>query len=263
MKQLIKYLSNEDYRIKAETLFDNLSGAYRFLKKHKPSIGSFGEHILRDFFKMMLPKDIDVTQGFVLGNDDELSTQCDIIIYRKNADAIVKSFGDIHVIQNTFVLSIIEVKTRVQRKTFESTLKAFNKLAKIGCCNNYMFIYNTISPSTLCSYFYPTNKNTENNAIEYNVIYDHGDQSYLPIAICNLRSNYCLCQDYVINEYDMFGYVAYQLKDDVKEISCLQMFLGAVFNSFLPSISKTYEEESNNISFTDLKVLYSHGLWLL
>lgn len=155
-RNLVKYLHNEEYRINAQNLFDKLSEAYAFLNIHKPSLGNFGEHILRDFLKTVLPNNIGVTQGFVQGKDGSMSSQCDIIIYMKNIDAIIKSFGDIYIISNKNVLSTIEVKTRIQRKTFESSIKAFKKLAKMGCYNNNIFIYNTISPQALCSYLYPT-----------------------------------------------------------------------------------------------------------
>ncbi len=127
---LVKYLHNEEYRINAQNLFDKLLEAYAFLNIHKPSLGNFGEHILRDFLKTVLPNNIDVTQGFVQGKDGSRSSQCDIIIYKKTTDAIIKTFGDIHIISSKDVLSTIEVKTRIQRKTFRLSVKAFNKLAK-------------------------------------------------------------------------------------------------------------------------------------
>lgn len=260
---LVKYLHNEEYRINAQNLFDKLSEAYAFLNIHKPSLGNFGEHILRDFLKTVLPNNIGVTQGFVQGKDGSMSSQCDIIIYMKNIDAIIKSFGDIYIISNKNVLSTIEVKTRIQRKTFESSIKAFKKLAKMGCYNNNIFIYNTISPQALCSYLYPTNSNVDGFiSTESNGLYDHGDQYYLPMAICNLQSNYYLCQGYVINECDEFGYVAYQLKDDVGAISCLQMFIGTIIN-LCHSDDIDKDEDSGDMNIRDLSILYSHGLWQL
>lgn len=255
---IIKYLSNDEYRVKAHTLFGILLESYEFLKQHKPSLGNFGEHILRDFLSKILPHDIGVTQGFVQGMNGVSSPQCDIIIYKKTTDAIVKKFGDIYIISSKDVLSTIEVKTRIQRKTFRSSVKAFKKLANMGCCNNYIFVYNAISPQALCSYFYPK----INDNIKGNEIYNHGDQYHLPIAICNLQSNYYLCQDYVINERDEYGYIAYQLKDDVSEISCLQIFIGTLIN-LCHSNDTDKNEVSGDIDIKDLRILYSHGLWQL
>lgn len=257
---LLKYLSNDQYRKNAHILFDKLLDAYGFLKKHKPSLGNFGEYILRDFLKKLLPDNVGITQGFVQGENGCLSPQCDIIIYKKTASGIIKSFGDIQIISYKNILSIIEVKTRIQRKTFESSLEAFKKLEEMGCSNNYIFIYNPISPQTLCSYFYPKNNDIESYNIGDYDIYDHGDQYYLPTAICDLKSNYFLRQDYIINERDEFGYVAYQLKDEVGEISCLQMFIGTIMNLCK---SDTEEEEEVDISFNELNILYSHRLWQL
>ena len=260
---LIKYLNNEAYRVNARILFGYLLESYNFLKQHKPSLGNFGEYILRDFLKTILPHDIGVTQGFVQGMDGDFSSQCDIIIYKKTSEAIVKTFGDIHIISNQSVLLTIEVKTRIQRKTFRLSVKAFKKLAKMGCRNNYIFVYNAISPEALCSYFYPKINDEEDSDIKGNEIYDHGDQYHLPIAICNLQSNYYLCQDYVINERDEFGYTAYQLKDDNGEMSCLQMFIGEIINSCCSNDKSTDNEVLANINFDDLRILYSKGLWQL
>lgn len=260
---LIKYLNNDEYRIKARILFGNLLESYEFLKQHKPSLGNFGEHILRDFLNTILPNEIGVTQGFVQGMDGVFSSQCDIIIYKKTSDAIVKTFGDIHIISSKDVLSTIEVKTRIQSKTFRSSIKAFEELANMGCCKNYIFVYNTISPQALCSYFYPPIIDVGGLGNKGDGMYDHGDLYRLPVAICNLQSNYYLCQDYVINERDEFGYTAYQLKDDNGEISCLQMFIGEIINSCHSNDKSTDKEVPANISFDDLSILYSKGLWQL
>lgn len=260
--RLVKYLNNDEYRIQARDLFDKLLEVYTFHIIHKPSIGNFGEHILRDFLKTILPDNIGVAQGFVQGMDGFVSSQCDIIIYKKTTDAIIKTFGDIHIISSKDVLLTIEVKTRIQRKTFRSSVKAFNKLAKMGCRNNYIFVYNAISPQALCSYFYPTIIDVEDVDTKGNGMYDHGDQCRLPVAICNLQSNYYLRQDYVINERDEYGYVAYQLKDDVSEISCLQMFVGTIMN-LCQRDNIDEDEDSGDINFKDLNILYSHGLWQL
>lgn len=261
--QIIGFLNNDDYRIKAQNLFNKLNESYEYIKQHKPSLGNFGEYILRDFLKKVLPKEVDVSQGFVQGKNNELSPQCDIIIYIKDREAILKSFGDIHIISSKYVLSIIEVKTRIQHKTFMSTLKAFEKLAKLGCSNNYIFIYNAISPQTLCSYFYPINKKCEDFIIGDNGKYDHGNQYYLPLAICNLQSNYYLCQDYIINESDQFGYLAYQLTDNNNVISSLQMFIGAIINICPINTKDSYKVDDLSLSFNNLSVLYSHSLWKL
>lgn len=260
---LIRYLSNDEYRVKANILFGNLQESYDLLKQHKPSLGNFGEFILRDFLNTILPNNVGVAQGFVQGTDGSVSSQCDIIIYKKTTDAIVKTFGDIHVISSKDVLSTIEVKTRIQRKTFRSSVEAFEELANMGCYNNYIFVYNAISPQALCSYFYPPIIDVGGLGNKGDGIYDHGDQYHLPIAICNLQSNYYLCQDYVINERDEFGYTAYQLKDDNGEMSCLQMFIGEIINSCCSNDKSTDNEVLANINFDDLSILYSKGLWQL
>lgn len=97
----------EYYRSKAECLLTQINDGREFLSHHKPSLGFWGEHLLRGFLRENLPNDVKVTQGFVTLDEDfdsirqklyflinkkeddveyvfsdSISPQCDIILYR-------------------------------------------------------------------------------------------------------------------------------------------------------------------------------------
>lgn len=218
----------EYYRSKAECLLTQINDGREFLSHHKPSLGFWGEHLLRGFLRENLPNDVKVTQGFVsLDKDfdsirqklyfltnkkendaeyvfsDSISSQCDIILYRNN---VVKSFGEIDIVNAKDVVCVIEVKCSIGRKSFDRTNEVFKRLQLMGVDKKYLFIYNSPLLDTLKSYFLPKQSAEKQDAFVVidgtNMIYDHGIEAYLPSAIIGVNQNYILCQDYVIDGRD-------------------------------------------------------------
>lgn len=272
------------YRSKAECLLAQINDGREFLSHHKPSLGFWGEHLLRGFLCENLPNDVKVTQGFVTLDEDfdsirkklyymihqkeddverdfsySISPQCDIILYRNN---IVKSFGEIDVVNAKDVVCVIEVKCSINRKGFEDVLSNFKRLSAMGVQNKYIFIYNALKYDTLMSYFYPKQNKMNDEVIVAdgsNALYDHGDEAYLPSAIIGVNRDYLLCQDFIIGEPDKLGYVAYRLIKEKANLSCLQLFLS--------SLLQIIEGEDNmskrpfEMDFDDMICDYSFGLY--
>ena len=241
---------NDIFRLKAVSLLRQIEEAKEFLSCHKPSLGFWGEHLLRGFLRENLPNDVKVTQGFVTLDEDfdsirqklyymihhkednvdcvfsdPISPQCDIILYRNN---VVKSFGEIDIVNTKDVVCVIEVKCSINRKGFKDVLSNFKRLSAMGIQNKYIFIYNAPKYDTLMLYFYPKQDKKNDEVIVddgANALYDHGDEAYLPLAIIGVNQDYALCQDYIIGERDLFGYIAYRLTKENASLSCLQLFL--------------------------------------
>lgn len=260
-------VSNEKYRKAARKLLNEIKESKVFLSHHKPSLGFWGEHLLREFLKDHLPNKIKVGQGFVLPkgcgvdvckgfSEDMISTQCDIIIYNGEP---VKSFGEIEIIKSNDVMAVIEVKCSINRTGFESTSECFKKLGKMGIQSKYLFIYNSCSLKTILSYFYPETKDRETLFVSGESLYDHGDEYLLPTAIVGVNRNYFLCQDYVISNRDQFGYIAYKLKDDEDEnLSCLQIFLYHLYGEIN---SRLNEEQTFKMNCNSMACEYALGLY--
>lgn len=241
---------NDIFRLKAVSLLRQIEEAKEFLSCHKPSLGFWGEHLLRGFLRENLPNDVKVTQGFVTLDEDfdsirqklyymihhkednvdcvfsdPISPQCDIILYRNN---VVKSFGEIDIVNAKDVVCVIEVKCSINRKGFKDVLSNFKRLSAMGIQNKYIFIYNAPKYDTLMLYFYPKQDKKNDEVIVddgANALYDHSDEAYLPLAIIGVNQDYALCQDYIIGERDLFGYIAYRLTKENASLSCLQLFL--------------------------------------
>ena len=283
-KMVRQKYDNDIFRLKAVSLLRQIEEAKEFLSHHKPSLGFWGEHLLRGFLRENLPNDVKVTQGFVsLDEDfdsirqklyfltnkkeddeeyvfsDSISPQCDIILYRNN---VVKSFGEIDIVNAKDVVCVIEVKCSINRKGFEDVQSNLKRLSAMGIQNKYIFIYNAPKYDTLKSYFYPKQDKMNDEVIVddgANALYDHGDETYLPSAIIGVNRDYLLCQDFIVGEPDKFGYVAYRLTKEKANLSCLQLFLSSLFQVIegKDDISKKPFE----MDFDDMIFDYSFGLY--
>lgn len=275
----------EYYRSKAECLLTQINDGREFLSHHKPSLGFGGEHLLRGFLRENLPNDVKVTQGFVTLDEDfdsirqklyylihkkednveyvfsdSISPQCDIILYRNK---VVKSFGEIDIVNAKDVVCVIEVKCSIGRKSFERTNEVFKSLQLIGVDKKYLFIYNSPLLGTLKSYFFSKQSAEKQDDFvvigDTNMIYDHGIEAYLPSAIIGVNQNYILCQDYVVDGRDQFGYIAYRLTKEKASLSCLQLFLSSLYQSI--EEGEVVSNKPFNMEFDGMTSDYSFGLY--
>lgn len=283
-KMVRQKYDNDIFRLKAVSLLRQIEEAKEFLSHHKPSLGFWGEHLLRGFLRENLPNDVKVTQGFVTLDEDfdsirqklyylihekednvervfsnSISPQCDIILYRNN---VVKTFGEIDIVNAKDVVCVIEVKCSINRKGFEDVQSNFKRLSAMGIQNKYIFIYNAPKYDTLKSYFYPKQDKMNDEVIVddgANALYDHGDEIYLPSAIIGVNRDYLLCQNFIVGEPDKFGYVAYRLTKEKANLYCLQLFLSSLFQVIEgeDDISKKPFE----MDFDDMIFDYSFGLY--
>ena len=275
----------EYYRSKAECLLTQINDGREFLSHHKPSLGFWGEHLLRGFLRENLPNDVKVTQGFVTLDEDfdsirqklyfltnkkeddteyvfsdSISPQCDIILYRNN---VVKSFGEIDIVNAKDVVCVIEVKCSIGRKSFERTNEVFKSLQLIGVDKKYLFIYNSPLLGTLKSYFFSKQSAEKQDDFvvidDTNMIYDNGIEDYLPSAIIGVNQNYILCQDYVVDGRDQFGYIAYRLTKEKASLSCLQLFLSSLYQNI--EEGEVVSNKPFNMEFDGMTSEYSFGLY--
>ena len=273
--------NNVYYREEAKSLQRQIEDSRFFLSHHKPSLGFWGECLLRGFLRANLPGKVKVGQGFVLLDEktkstiqnlynlihekvegierifsDVISPQCDIIVYKGEP---LKTFGEVIIVNSKDVIAVIEVKCSIGRNQFKTTIDNFKKLNNIGVKNKYLFIYNSCSLKSIYSYFYPKRaKDGVFIAVDFEPLYDHGDEACLPKAIVGVDKKYCLCQDYVISDRDQLGYVSYKLKDDTEELSCLQLFLSHLFCDIDYSVNGGEEFKMN---FDSMLYEFSFGLY--
>lgn len=229
----------EFYRLRAEEIHNKLLQIKEFSIKHNLTLGMFAEDLLRDLLKMLLPKKVDITQGFIV-NKGLCSHQCDIIVYDCFNFAPVFKTGDVSILPSQSVIAVVEVKTVIDRKQFKKTLDDFTLLNKMGVKYKYLFVYNSCSIRTLSNYFFSDIKKEKViHPLEITTglsKYDYGNYDELPDAIIGLKPKheYFLKKDYVItNDRDMVGCTSLIFNDkEGRPISCLEEFVTMLLSKF-------------------------------
>lgn len=255
-------MTQEDrYRKQARILIKKMIEARKLFAKHKPSIGYVGELLLRQVLKNLLPKGYEICQGFILNktiiNEDKLSSQCDIIIFRKQNGSVAYSIGELKVINASYVVAIIEVKSSLNKDSFLKTLEAFEKLQEIRVKQKFVFVFGKVSRRSLRRWFFqyriPKNCNDEFGVMDVE-LYDWSDIEWLPKSILSLESHNLFLLDHLQDENnDYVGYASYKITDKTNvEISCLQEFLA----NMMDLLNGAFEIDRNDYSIKDGFPLY-------
>jgi len=214
-------------RMQAAKLLKKLSIGRKWLSLHKASLGAYGEHLLIQIIKDLIPDEYDLCQGFVT-DGNKTSKQCDIIIYRKDK-AVVRSFGSIKFVKPESVIAVVEIKSSMQEKTFHKSLEAFENLQAIGVVNTFLFVYSRLSKNSISRWLfsYKLNDLHADVIVSDTYLYDWPDKDWLPNAILSLDSESLYSQEYApFDNGDWLGYITYSFvdKEDLA-VSCLQEFL--------------------------------------
>ncbi|MCH7414327.1 hypothetical protein MM213_12585 [Belliella sp. R4-6] len=115
-------------------------------------VGSYKEAILRKTISQFLPTNLNIGTGFIIGNPDhfngqneQISSQLDIIIYEDKSPVIFKE-GDFVIITESAVRAVIEVKTKVINYSNTTTNGQDNALNKIIEKINRLREFETFNP---------------------------------------------------------------------------------------------------------------------
>lgn len=241
--------SIEEYcRTEASRLVSSIDDARKWLSIHKPSLGAYGEFLLLDIINNGLPSEFFACQGFIANTNGRISKQMDLIICRRN-NSIIKSFGNTKIVRGDSVIAVIEIKSSITQKTFNTTLDVFKDLQRMGITNTYLFVYGKLTKNRIQRWLYSYNSKTQDEYIvtdEY--LYDWSDKEWLPNAMVTIESNslYALS----VNPYangDWFGYLSLRIADRNKDrVSSLQEFMHIVLGNTVDKFDITIEEYSIN-----------------
>jgi len=112
----------------AKKLYMDSNGALR----HSAEYGLYRERACIELFEMFIPVNYGISSGFIITKHDEISTQCDIIIYDKNKMPSV-SVDKNKIFLAEAVSGVVEVKSSVNSTELK---EALSKLSKI---KNYKY----------------------------------------------------------------------------------------------------------------------------
>lgn len=112
--------------------------------------GRYVETLIREYLKRYLPKDLEVLTGFIMrpavktglnnktrkNEQDDNSTQLDILIYDSAKYPIFQRFGDSVIVPPEGVVGVISVKKKLKDTDIEHEVIALKNVSKLCRCNN-------------------------------------------------------------------------------------------------------------------------------
>lgn len=112
----------------AERITSNLA-EIRHLFEHNPSLGAAVEQNIKQFISKYLPSSCEVTSGFAINADGNLSHQQDILIIKKHKIGPLTTYAGFGVYPIEHILASIEVKTKLTLSQLNSAMNSLEKLA--------------------------------------------------------------------------------------------------------------------------------------
>jgi hypothetical protein len=95
---------------------------------HPGEFGIYREAICKRFLEFIIPKKLSIDNGFLINTNNEVSTQCDIVIYDSKHTPLVQS----NELQRFFpietVCAIGEVKSTLSKAQLKETLLKLSKV---------------------------------------------------------------------------------------------------------------------------------------
>lgn len=99
---------------------------------HPGEFGMYREKIIREFLSPFLPTRLAIGSGFIITSENNISTQCDIIIYDKDNTPLIEN-GEQRFFPVECVVGVIEVKSKLTKSKLK---EALIKLASIKNLRN-------------------------------------------------------------------------------------------------------------------------------
>lgn len=121
MADEIKYTASELLKSAAEQLRNEFNN----IRKTVPHHGEAGEEIeqiLIEFLNKYLPKRFRASSGFILDSNNQISKQCDVIVYDHLLSPIYRASNNVLILPNHHVAAVIEVKSKLNKSQLKDAL---------------------------------------------------------------------------------------------------------------------------------------------
>lgn len=169
----------------------------------------YREKIVSELLKPFLPSKLAVGTGFIITSQNNISTQCDIIIYDKENTPIIEN-GEQRFFPIECVVGVIEVKSVLTKQKLKESLQKLANIKKlredISANNPYIFkndiiknfdtknnVYDQIATFLICEGF-DFKYDKELNEI-FDEIYDNIDKSLYHNMLLSIKDGVCLYRD--------------------------------------------------------------------
>ena len=104
----------------------------KLFTNHAPSIGFGNEEVLRNFLKTHIPERFAVGTGFVYLDNNNVSKQCDLLIYDQVNYAPFFKEGDFVIIHPEAVAAVIEVKTTLSKRELYDSIENIRSVKEVA-----------------------------------------------------------------------------------------------------------------------------------
>ncbi|MCI8482948.1 MAG: hypothetical protein HFH41_01245 [Lachnospiraceae bacterium] len=112
---------------------------------HRGEDGRYVEHLIREYLRRYLPKDLEVLTGFILRpavvcgknsgarkkDEHEISSQLDILVYDTAHYPVYQQFGDSVIVPPEGVTAILSVKKYLRQRYIQPETEALMKAARL------------------------------------------------------------------------------------------------------------------------------------
>lgn len=167
---------------------------------HPGEYGRYREESTKQILRMLLDSNYAIGDGFVITANDHISTQCDIVVYNANTEALLKdNLIKFYPIEEVY--SIGEVKSTLDKSRFKEALikLAHNKMLASERPNDVdrKSVANIIKEyDSICTFLICYDVNFEMDSIDFKELYGDIDPLYWHNAILILNEG---CYFYAID----------------------------------------------------------------
>ena len=95
---------------------------------HPAEYGMFRESVCKEFLRFIVPRSLEIDQGFIISDNNKISTQCDILIFDSNSTPLIENSDRQRFYPIETVCAVGEVKSTLNKTQFK---KAIQKLSKV------------------------------------------------------------------------------------------------------------------------------------
>ena len=94
---------------------------------HPGEFGTYREKIIKSLLQPFLPSRLDIGSGFIITAKDNISTQCDIVIYDKASTPVIET-EEQRFFPVECVVGVIEVKSKLTKAQLKEALVKLTKI---------------------------------------------------------------------------------------------------------------------------------------
>jgi hypothetical protein len=116
---------------------------------HAGEFGMYREAVCRDFLKFFIPGRLEISQGFLMNAYDEVSTQCDIVVYDSDSTPLIQSESRQRFFPVETVCAVGEVKSDISQNDLKGAL---GKLADVKRMKEHVVAANAVWQRTPHTY---------------------------------------------------------------------------------------------------------------